>query len=291
MHSACLVSVIVPTHNRLNDLLETLQSLFAQEHSQLEVLVIDNRSTDGTAEVVQGLALHEPRLRYLYEDQPGVNVARNRGCLEASGDLLAFLDDDEVASPDWLTRLLAAMDETGAGGVGGPYQPLWQASPPRWLLKSRCMQETLSFMDFGEARAPVEWLLGGNALYTRAALLDANYFGVAPGRIGASGVTGGGDISVGRRVRSSGHSLWFEPSAVVYHKVPPERMRLPYILRRAFWSGYNDIAIGRQWEMSHKAVSAVKRGPDAIALGMVILPGILWGRLQVKLGRLHPQPG
>lgn len=290
MPSRRLVSVIVPTHNRAKDLLDAVQSLSLQDYPALEIVVIDNRSTDGTRDVLEGLALHEPRLRHLYEDQPGVNVARNRGCLEAAGDLLAFLDDDEVAPPDWLTRLVASMDETSADGIGGPYEPLWQAPPPRWLIKSRCMQETLSFMDFGSRRTPVEWLLGGNALYTRKALADAHYFGVTPGRTGAKSVTGGGDISVGRRVSGSGHSLWFEPSAVIYHKVPPERMRLPYILRRAFWSGYNDVAIGRQWQIGPKTASAVKRGPDAIALGMVIFPGIIWGRLQVKLGRLQPQP-
>lgn len=289
MPQAPLISVIVPTHNRLDDLLETLQSVFEQQYPRIEIIVVDNASTDSTADVVKGLTYGEKRLRYCYEEQPGVNVARNRGCLAAQSDLLAFIDDDEIAPPGWLSQLAAAMDQTGADAVGGPYEPLWQKAPPGWLLRSRCMQETLSFVDFGPIRAPVEWLLGGNALYTRAALQDASYFGVTPGRIGARSVTGGGDISVGARLRTHGHTLCFEPSAVVYHKVYPERMRLSYILRRAFWSGYNDIAIGRKWQFGRKAASATRRGPDAIALGMVILPGVLWGCLQVKLGRLQPE--
>lgn len=289
MSAGSLISVIVPTHNRVADLLEALQSLCVQDYSPFEIVVIDNGSSDGTDEAVKALAVTEPRLRYLREDHPGVNRARNLGCVQASGERLAFLDDDEVAPPDWLTTLAAAMDETGAGGVGGPYLPAWQRTPPRWLLKSTCMQETLSFMDFGASRAPVDWLLGGNAMYSRSSLQDANYFGATPGRTGAKGVTGGGDISVGNRLRSLGHSLWFEPSAPVYHKVSRERMRLSYVLRRAFWSGYNDIAIGREWHLGSKAVSAGRRGPDAVALGMVILPGILYGRLMVRLGCLHPQ--
>lgn len=286
-----LVSTIVPTHNRMADLKDALQSLLAQDYSDQEIVVVDNCSNDETAEVVESLALEDSRVRYLYEPQLGVNTARNRGCREARGDLLAFLDDDEVAPHGWLSRLVSVLGETGAGAVGGPYEPMWREPPPKWLIRSPCMQETLSFMDFGPERAPVDWLLGGNALYTRAALADANYFGVTVGRVGAKAVTGGGDISVGARLRMQGYSLWYEPSAVVYHKVPPERMRLSYVLRRAFWSGYNDIAIGREWCMGKKALSAARRGPDALALGLVILPGVAWGRLMVATGRLHPEIG
>ena len=73
----------------------------------------------------------EPRLRSLQEPRPGLSHARNRGCQTAQGDLLAFLDDDEIAPPQWLSTLVRSCEQTGADGVGGPYQPLWQAPPPQ----------------------------------------------------------------------------------------------------------------------------------------------------------------
>lgn len=283
-----MVSVIVPTHNRRADLRDAIHSLLGQDYPRFEIIVVESNCTDGTWEMVEDIAMQTPRLRHVQEEGPGVNAARNRGSHEAQAELLAFFDDDEIAPHQWLSQLVAAQVETGAGAVGGPYEPLWQAPPPRWLLRSRCMQETLSFVDFGTVRREVEWLLGGNALYTRQALKDANYYGVRPGRTGLGKMVGGGDMSAGARVRRAGHRIWFEPSAIVYHKVPPERMQLSYIMRRAFWAGYNDVVLGREWKLLEKARRASGRGADAIALGLMILPGVLWGRCMTLMGCLQP---
>jgi glycosyltransferase involved in cell wall biosynthesis len=266
-----------------------LQSLQAQDYPAYEILVVDNNSTDETPDVAKSIAQNDPRVRYLHQPRPGVSPARNLGCESATGELLAFLDDDEVAPPEWLSRLVKAQQESGASGVGGPYEPVWEVSPPSWLLRSRCMQETLSFMDFGVQPREVDWLLGGNAIYTREALAAVGYFGTVPGRTGLKQMRGGGDMAAGLRMRKAGYRLWYEPKAPVYHTVPVERMRLKYILRRAFWAGYDDVAIGQEWQLIKKATRATRRGPDAFALGMFILPGVLYGRLMVRLGRLHPQ--
>ena len=283
------VSIVLTTYNRASSMEMALKSLQAQDYPSFEIVVVDNNSTDHTAEVVQRIAADDPRVRYLLQPTPGVGPARNLGCQESQAELIAFLDDDEIAPPEWVSRLVSAQVKNGASGVGGPYEPMWVTSPPCWLLHSRCMQETLSFMDFGSVPRQVEWLLGGNALYTRKALAEVGYFGSVPGRTGLKQVRGGGDMAAGMRLSKAGHRLWFEPSAKVYHTVPPERMRLKYILRRAFWAGYDDVAIGQEWHLCSKAARATRRGADAFALGMFILPGILWGRLMVRLGRLQPQ--
>lgn len=285
---ADLVSVVIPTFNRREDVLDAVRSVLAQDYPHFEVVLVDNNSTDGTAEAVQALARDDPRLRYCFERVPGVGAAHNRGAREAQGELVAFLDDDEIAPPQWLSTLVRAQSETGGDGIGGPYEPIWLTPPPRWLLKSRCMQETISFMDFGSKRQPIEWLLGGNAMYTRQALESADYYGEWASYTSKRSLVGGGDIVIGQRMRRAGLQLWFEPAAVVGHKVPRSRMRLSYILRRAFWAGYTDVAIGQEWKLGDKAGKALTRGLDAIALGAVILPGTLWGRLMVRLGYLQP---
>ncbi|MEN6544424.1 MAG: glycosyltransferase [Armatimonadia bacterium] len=289
MRANPLISVVLPTFNRVATMREALASLQAQDYPRFEILVVDNDSSDDTAAAVQAACAADSRVRYLHEPEPGVCPARNLGCMQAQGEFVALADDDEVAPPQWLSLLAAAQAETGASGVGGPYTPLWDVTPPRWLVASRCLQETLSFMDFGCGRCPAEWLLGGNALYTRGALASVNYFGLRAGRIGSTSLKGASDIEIGRRLCRAGHALYFEPSAAVYHHVPAERMRLSYILRRAFWAGYNDVAIGREWQLGSKVARATSRGWDAMALGLVILPGVLWGRLMVHLGYLQPQ--
>jgi cellulose synthase/poly-beta-1,6-N-acetylglucosamine synthase-like glycosyltransferase len=150
------------------------------------------------------------------------------------------------------------------------------------------MCETLTFMDFGQDRAPVDWLLGGNALYTRQALEDTDYYGGYGSGVGRMRLVGGEDILMGRRMRAAGYELWYDPTAVVGHQVPPERMRIGYILKRAFWAGYTDVAIGQQWSLTDKSARALRRGWDAMLLGLAILPGTLYGRLHVATGVLVP---
>ncbi|MEN6641756.1 MAG: glycosyltransferase family 2 protein [Armatimonadia bacterium] len=282
------VTIVVPTYNACHDLREAVLSLLAQDYPSLDVLVVDNNCTDGTCEMLDDLARRDARVRRVLETEQSVTCARNRGCHEAQGNYVAFLDHDEIAPPHWLSTLMQCHRETGAPGVGGPYQPLWEGTPSRWLARSTCMQETLSFMDFGRVRRPVDWLLGGNVLYTREALERVNYFGNWKSYTSGRCLVGGDDIVMGERMRRAGLQMHFEPAAVVSHKVPRRRQRLSYILRRAFWSGYTDLAIGREWKFGAKGVRALKRGPDAIAVGMMILPGTLYARLLVRLGYLHP---
>ncbi|MGE5531471.1 MAG: glycosyltransferase family 2 protein [Bacteroidota bacterium] len=282
------VTIVVPTHNRMGPMLEAVRSLLNQDYGNFEILIVDNNSSDGTAQQVARLAADEPRVRYVYESRPGLTKARERGGKDALGELVAYVDDDEIAPPDWLSKLVRLQQATGAAGVGGPYEPLWLAPPPSWLLNSSAMCETLTFMDFGPDRTRVDWLLGGNALYTRQALEATGYYGGYGFGAGRMRLVGGEDILMGRRMRAAGYELWYEPTAVVGHQVPPERMRIGYILRRAFWAGYTDVAIGQQWNLSDKSAKALRRGWDAVALGLAILPGTLYGRLHVATGVLVP---
>ena len=110
------VSVVVPTHNRSGLLAQTLHSVLWQRGVDLEVLVVDDGSTDDTAEVVA--ALGDPRVRLLRHATPrGVSAARNRGVAAASGRWLAFCDDDDLWAPDKLARQLAAAQQTGRSWV------------------------------------------------------------------------------------------------------------------------------------------------------------------------------
>jgi len=103
------VSVVVPTCNRRALLAMTLNSVLRQRHVDLEVIVVDEASTDGTSELLG--ALGDDRVRVIRHDTPlGVSGARNRGAINARGEWLAFVDDDDLWAPDKLARQLDAAD-------------------------------------------------------------------------------------------------------------------------------------------------------------------------------------
>jgi glycosyltransferase involved in cell wall biosynthesis len=104
-----LVSVVIPTRNRRSLLAGTLDTVLAQQDADLEVVVVDEASTDGTAAYLQ--AHTDPRVRTVRHDEPqGVARARNRGIGEAGGRWVALLDDDDLWAPRKLAAQLAAAD-------------------------------------------------------------------------------------------------------------------------------------------------------------------------------------
>jgi len=144
-HHEPLVSVVIPTHNRCDYLRQALRSVLAQSYSNFEVIVVDDGSTDGTAQVVGDFG--DARVRYLYQANAGRSTARNRGMAAAKGIYLAFLDDDDLYLPHKLAHevvfletnpdvdLVAAgvqlIDERGA--VQGAWRP-WEGQPRLTLL-------------------------------------------------------------------------------------------------------------------------------------------------------------
>ena len=111
-------SVIVPTRNRSRMLTATLGTVLHQRDVELEVIVVDEASTDDTPATLAAFARRDPRIRIIRHDTPrGVSTARNRGAAEARGKWLAFLDDDDLWAPDKLVRQLTAAEAAGCDWV------------------------------------------------------------------------------------------------------------------------------------------------------------------------------
>ena len=110
-----LVSVTIPTYNAKELLIEAIDSVLSQTLVDLEVIVIDDGSTDRTAEAVE--AIDDPRIRYLYKDNGGVSSARNAGLDKATGQYIAFLDSDDLYTPEYLETMASAMENNLDYGV------------------------------------------------------------------------------------------------------------------------------------------------------------------------------
>jgi GT2 family glycosyltransferase len=118
-NSQPFVSVIVPVRDGESTIADCLDAILATDYppDRREILVVDNGSSDGTA----GLIRSRP-VSYLREHKRGVSNARNRGIAESSGEILAFIDADCLAEPQWLTEIVRAFDDPEVGAVAGDLQ-------------------------------------------------------------------------------------------------------------------------------------------------------------------------
>jgi glycosyltransferase involved in cell wall biosynthesis len=220
------VTVAVCSYNRADSLSMTLESLEAQETDgtfAFEVLVVDDASTDHTAEVVARHArAGRAPVRYVRAGGGGLGAARNVAVRECRTDWIAFIDDDELAVPRWLAELYHTAAHKGARIVGGP---LRLDLPPEELKRL----STLCQMVLGGFRLPgAEPQLfplragpgGGNVLFDRS-VFDA--IGVFDTRGSA-----GEDTNLWTRAKAAGVEVWYAPRAEVIHHVPRDRLRDSY---------------------------------------------------------------
>jgi glycosyltransferase involved in cell wall biosynthesis len=232
------ITVIVCTYNRCQSLANALNSVAAQVLSgpvEWEVLVVDNNSHDQTREVVETFCRRYPsRFRYLFEPQKGLSYARNAGIRNAQGDVLAFTDDDVIVDAMWLQNLASVMDAGAWQGAGGRILPDQGFSPPRWLAtKERYALAPLAIFDLGdEARDLTEPPFGANMAFRKAVFQKYGGFRTDLGPRPDSMVRGD-DTEFGGRLLAAGEGLRYEPSAVVIHPAPKDRLQKEYFL--AWW--------------------------------------------------------
>lgn len=141
-------SVIVCTRNRAPLLRRCLQSLAADPTvRRFEVIVVDNGSTDETAQVVREASAGHLEIHYLFEEVAGLSVARNTAMGAARGEVLIFTDDDVTVVPGWAGALAAAFVDPAVGAAGGRIVPEWIIAPPEWMLGALAAPATLA--DYG----------------------------------------------------------------------------------------------------------------------------------------------
>ena len=230
------VAVCVPTHRRPASLRRLLRALDAQAlpapAPAVEILVVDNDAAGSARAVVAACApgLRWP-VRYAVEAERGISAARNRlVALAADADWLAWVDDDEEPEPGWLAALLRAADEHGADAVAGPVPPRFAAPPPAWVLRGRFFH--LPRHATGTP-LPAEQAGMGNALVSAAAFRALGHPPFDP----ALGLTGGEDTLFFLRAAQAGLRLVWADDAVAHEDVPRERVRVLWLLRRAYRTG------------------------------------------------------
>lgn len=129
MPESTVTTVIIPAYNQGHYLAQAIESVLAQTYDDFEIVVVDDGSTDDTAQIAQGF--DDPRLRYVYQDNQGLSAARNTGIAHARGRYLTFLDSDDLFLPQKLALLAGRMDEeTELGLVAGIAIPIDERGEP-----------------------------------------------------------------------------------------------------------------------------------------------------------------
>ena len=236
------ITAAICTHNRAALLPAAIESLLAQSlpPTHYELLVIDNASMDETPQIIQRYLDAGGNLTLRSGVQPllGLSHARNLAVEMAASEIIAFLDDDAVASPGWLAALLDTYAaHPDAWAVGGKALPLWEGERPAWLSDDLLPQ--LSMLDLGDVVRPLnagEQLYGVNFSCRRCAFDEIDLFRSDLGRQGVA-LLGSEESEFQQRILQQGHTIIYTPHAVVSHRVPEGRLRQRYFIRLAYHKG------------------------------------------------------
>lgn len=236
------ISVVVCTHNREEYLDLALTSLLKQDvdEADYEVIVIDNGSDRATADVVRKHAdLHE-NLRCVAEPRIGLSISRNRGIHEATGSVIAFIDDDAVAARGWVRALRDGFARhPQCAAAGGPARLVWPGDErPRWL--SDALARVYSYCNYGDhdrALAFPESPVGTNMAFRRNAFERVGDFDDRLGRKGRRLVSGE-EQNLFYRLAVARMNVCYFAEALVNHHVMPDRVSRRWFLRRNFYEGW-----------------------------------------------------
>src|SRR5262249_15438285 len=176
---------------------------------------------------------------------PGLSHARNIGTAHARAEVVAFMDDDAIAAPDWAAQILRAFETFAgrAGVVGGRVLPRWIGARPPWLGDN--LLSYLSILDWGEQTRPLrphEWLVGCNIAFDKQVLSSVGGFSRALGRVGAGlALLSSEEVEVAEKIHRAGRVAVYCPDAVVHHVIDPSRLTRTWFRRRSAWQAVSNF--------------------------------------------------
>lgn len=258
------IAVCICTYRRpelLRRLLAALEEQDTDGALTFSVVVCDNdRALSATPVVNEFAARGTLALSACAEPEQNIALARNRTLAHATGDFVAFIDDDEFPVRDWLRQLLATCERLGVAGVLGPVRPHFDATPPRWVIAGRFCDRT---------EFPTGTVIAGSRCRTGNVLLRRSILPTDAPAFGERFATGGEDVDFFQRMNARGHVFAWCNEAVAYEVVPPSRWTRRYMLSRALLRGRNNL------KLRHARARAVLTSCVAVPAYTLLLPGTL----------------
>lgn len=264
-------SVVIPAYQSADTIAETIEACLNQDYPNVEVIVVDDGSTDETAQIVQAYPVH-----YIHQKNAGPATARNLGWIATSGDIVCFTDADCIPARDWVSNLMAEYTADDIAGVGGTYDIVNRGS-----LLAACIHEEIVERHLAMPRY-VNYLGSFNVSYRRTILEQAGGFDTS------YRVASGEDNDLAYRVIKLGHKLVFTTKAQVAHHHPENLFRY---LKSQSQHGYWRMKLYRHHpDMSRGDVYGGPLDfvqPPLCACTLVIAPlALAWSALRIPLALL-----
>lgn len=237
-----MLSVVICTYNRSDLLSKCLESLANQalDKKMYEVIVADNNSNDDTIQVARGYIGKLPNFGICREEKRGANHTRNAGVSIAKGKYIAFIDDDAVADPDWLSNISEFIERHPDIHVfGGPHDAFTLVSKPVWFPPE------YGIFFLGNEERPVnvdsEWLIGTNLIVRKDAFVSVGGFNENLGSVktGNSFFQSGEETRLLVDLSERGNMIYYVPTIKVKHLIRTDKMSLNYLLVSGYRMGRN----------------------------------------------------
>lgn len=251
------VSVIIAAFSmkRWADLCQAVASVQAQTVPALETIVVIDHNPDLLARTSHEL----PGVTVLANNgRRGASAARNTGVAASGGELVAFLDDDAIASPRWLEALLRHFVDVNVVGVGGRLDPLWATSRPRWFPPEFDWAVGASYLGMPDTAEPVRNVWSNNMAIRRHVFDMVGGFRADFGKVGTRSRPEDTDLCLRAAEGHSGGTWIYEPTGTAGHRVPAERATLRYFVYRCFNEGWGKAALAALNGMG-QSISAERR--------------------------------
>jgi glycosyltransferase involved in cell wall biosynthesis len=252
-----MISIIVTSYTteRLKDIMELLDSIKGQTYPDIETIFIVECSKDLIVEIT-AQKQNMRNLRVVYNDgEPGLSAARNLGIKEAKGEIIAFIDDDAVLSPEWAEATAKAYaGNASVIGVTGPILPLWEESSMAWFPREFYWIFSCTYYDWTEP-TEVRNGYGTNISFKREAFDASGLFltnlGAKGGGESGKHELSGDETEFSIRVRGkTGKHIFYYPDIKVQHRVYKYRLTSRFIAKRGYWEGYTKAMFKRSLQNS-----------------------------------------
>jgi succinoglycan biosynthesis protein ExoM len=225
------ITVCICTYKRehlLTHVLNGLNSQITEDRFTFSIIVVDNDHVQSGKKVVSDFVqVARVPTRYCNESRQNISLARNKAIENATGDYIAFLDDDEVPTDKWLLNLFNACQKYGADGVLGSAKPDFEGKPPEWVVRGKFFERAAHPTGF-----VIHWRMGR----TGNVLLKGRLFGDGEQAFKPE-LRSGEDQDFFRRMIEKGHIFIWCNEAVTNEIIPAVRCNRTYILNRALLNG------------------------------------------------------
>jgi glycosyltransferase involved in cell wall biosynthesis len=240
------VSVVICEHTmkRYDDVQEAADSVRSQTYDDVEMVLVSDGNETVCERFQEDYGSLEDVIVHCNEENLGLLESRNNGAKVATGDVVAFLDDDAVADPDWVAELVDVYQNRDVLAVGGKMTPIWTAGKPSFLPEEFYWLVGVTHRGFADGPGYVRNTFGSNISFQRAVFLELGGFDTQiGGRKGDKNLQGGETELCARLADQYDERVWYTPDAKVGHKVFDYRTDLEWLVDRAFWQGYSKRAM------------------------------------------------